>query len=84
MIKAIKYIPGPKVPVADALRRVHPNGKTFLKGLDVTIHKIAPQCKIHVKVQEFKQATKKGQIIQLLMQQPKESWPEHCKNHITY
>ena len=34
----IKYIPGQKVPVADALIRVSPSGKTLIKGLDITIH----------------------------------------------
>ena len=34
----IKYVPGQKVPVADALSRVSPSGKTEIKGLDVTIH----------------------------------------------
>ena len=34
----IKYVPGQKVPVADALSRVSTSGKTEIKGLDVTIH----------------------------------------------
>ena len=38
----IKYIPGPKVPVADAPSRVNPSGNTPIKGLDVTIHEITP------------------------------------------
>ena len=37
---AIKYVTGSQVPVADALSRVSPSGRTEIKGLDVTIHKI--------------------------------------------
>ena len=38
----IKYVPGSKVPVADALSRVSPSGRTEIKGLDDTIHEIIP------------------------------------------
>ena len=39
---AIKYVPGSQVPVADALSRVSPSGRTEIEGLDVTIHEIYP------------------------------------------
>ena len=55
----IKYIPGPKVSVPDALSRANPSGNTLIKGLDVTIHEITPQPMMHIKVQEIQQATKK-------------------------
>ena len=73
----IKYIPGPKVPVADALSRVNPRGNTPIKGLEVTINEITPQTMMHIKVQEIQQDTKKDQALQLLIQQLMEGWPEH-------
>ena len=36
----IKYVPGKDIPMADALSRVSPNGKTEIKGLDVTINEL--------------------------------------------
>ena len=36
----IKYLPGHKVAVADALSRVSPSGKTVIKGLGVTVHEM--------------------------------------------
>ena len=38
----IQYVPGTKVPIADALSRVSPSGKIKIKGLDVTIHETCP------------------------------------------
>ena len=35
---SIKYIPGSKVPMADALSTVNTNEKVEIKGLGVTIH----------------------------------------------
>ena len=34
----IKYVPGKKVPVADALNRISLSDKTEISGLDITIH----------------------------------------------
>ena len=65
--------------MTDALCRVNPSGNTPIKGLDVTIHEIIQQPMLHIKVQEIQQATKKDQILQLLMQQQMEGWPEHYK-----
>ena len=39
---SIKYIPGPKIPMADELSRVSPHEKVEIKGLDVTIHELTP------------------------------------------
>ena len=64
---------GPKIPVADELNIVNPSGKTLTKGLDITIHQITPQPKIHIKLLEIKKATNKGCIMQLIMQQLLES-----------
>ena len=75
----IKYIQGPKVPVADTLSRVSPSANTPIKGLDVTIHELTPQPMMYIKVQEIQQATKKDLTLQLLMQQLMEGWPEHHK-----
>ena len=46
----IKYVPGQKVPVADAMSRVIPNGRTKIKGLDVTIHDLTTTFS-HVQVE---------------------------------
>ena len=75
----IKYIPGPKDPVADALSRVNCRGNTHIRGLDVIIHEITSHPMMHTKVKEIQQATKEDQTLQLLMQQLMEGWPEHCK-----
>ena len=74
----IHYVPGPKVPIADALSRVSPSGKIKIKGLDVTIHETCPGFKTnHVEV--IQKATKEDQILQMLMQQLMEGWPQHIK-----
>ena len=72
----IKYVPGFQVPVADALNRDSPSGRTEIKGLDVTIHEIIPDLS-HVQVETIQQATKEDPTLQLLMQQLMEGWPEH-------
>ena len=54
---SIKYVPGPNIPVADALGRVSPHGKVEIKGLDDTIHKLTPQL-IRVQVQTILKETK--------------------------
>ena len=38
----IKYVPGCQIPVADALSRVSPSGRTEIKGLDITICEVTP------------------------------------------
>ena len=63
----IKYVPGQKVPVADALSRVSPSGKTEIKGLDVTIHDLTTTLN-HVQVEAIQQATREDQVLQMLMQ----------------
>ena len=78
---SIKYIPGPKVPEADALSRVNPSENTPIKGLDVTIHEITPQPMMHIKAQEIQQATKKDQTLQLLIQQFMEGWQNTPKGY---
>ena len=52
----IKYVPGSQEPVADALSRVSPSGRTEIKGLDVTIHEITPDLS-HIHVQTIQQAS---------------------------
>ena len=58
----------PKVPIADALSRVSPNGKIEIKGLDVTIHEMCPGLETN-HVDAIQKATKEDQILQMLMQQ---------------
>ena len=74
----IKYVPGQKVPVADALSRVSPSGKTEIKGLDVTIHDLTTTLN-HVQVEAIQQAIREDQVLQMLMQQMMQGWPDHIK-----
>ena len=74
----IKYVPGSLVPVADALSRVSPRGRTEIKGLDVTIHEITSDLS-HIQVETIWQATKEDPTLQLLMPQLMDSWPEYVK-----
>ena len=57
----IKYVPCQKVPVADALNRVSPSGKTEIKGLDVTIYDLTT-CLSHVQVEAIQKATREEQV----------------------
>ena len=74
----IKYVTGSQVPVADALNRISPSGRTKIKELDVTIHEITPDLS-HVQVETIQQASKEDPSIQPLMQQLIEGWSEHVK-----
>ena len=74
----INYVPGSQVPVADALSRVSPSGRTEIKGLDVTIHEITPGLS-HIQIETIQQATKEDPTLKLLMKQLMEGWPEHVK-----
>ena len=70
----IKYLPGHKVAVADALTRVIPSGKTVIRGLDVTIHEMTNQPYVHNRIAQIQKATREDQVLQLLMQQIMEGW----------
>ena len=74
----IKYVPGQKVPVADALSRASHSGKTEIKGLDVTIHDLTTTLS-HVQVEAIQKATREDQVLQMLMQQMRQGWPDHIK-----
>ena len=74
----IKYVPGQKVPVADALSRVSPSGMTEIKGLDITIHDLTTTLS-HVQVEAIQKATREDQVLQMLMQQMMQGWPDHFK-----
>ena len=76
----IKYLPGHKVVVADALSRVSPSGRTVIRGLDVTIHEMTNQPYVHNRIAQIQKATREDQVLQLLMQQIMEGWPQHCKS----
>ena len=75
----IKYLPGQKVAVADALSRVSSSGKT-VRGLDVTIHEMTNQPYVHNQIAQIQKETREDQVLQLLMQQIMEGWPQHCKS----
>ena len=74
----IKYVPGQRVPVADALSRVSPSGKTEIKGLDITIHDLTTALR-HVQVEAIQKATREDQVLEMLMQQMMLGWPHHIK-----
>ena len=74
----IKYVQGQKVPVADALSRAIPSGKAEIEGLDVTIHDLTTTLS-HVQVEAIQMATREDQVLQMLMQQMMQGWPEHIK-----
>ena len=74
----IKYVPGQKVLVADALSRVSPSGKIEIKGLDVTIDDLNTTLN-HVQVEAIQKATTEDQVLQILMQQMMQGWPDHIK-----
>ena len=58
----IKYLPGHKVAVADALSRVSPSGKTFIRGLDVTIHEMTNQTYVHNWIAQIQKETREDHI----------------------
>ena len=60
------------------LSRVSPSGKTEIKGLDVTIHDLTATLN-HVQVEAIQQATREDQVLQMLMQQMMQGWPDHIK-----
>ena len=61
--------------MADTVRRVSPNEKTEIKGLDVTIHEPIPQLS-RIQVEPIQKATQQDQTLQLLVQQMLEGYPE--------
>ena len=63
----IKYLPGHKVAIADALSRVSPSGKTVIRDLDVTIHEMTNQLYVHNLIAQIQKETREDQVIQLLM-----------------
>ena len=65
----IKYLPGHKVAVADALSMSEPQWKTVIRGLDVTIHEMTNQPYVHNWIAQIQRATREDQVLQLLMQQ---------------
>ena len=76
----IKYLPGHNVAVADVLSRVSPSGKTVIWGLDITIHDMTIQLYVYHWIAQIQKATREDQVLQLLMQQIMEGWPQHCKS----
>ena len=74
----IKYIPAQNVPVADALSSVSPSGRTEIKGLDVTTHDLTTTLS-SVQAEATQKATREDQVLQMLMQQMTQGWPNHIK-----
>ena len=68
-----KYTSGQKVPVAEAL-----GDKTEIRGFDITIHDVTTTLN-HVQVEAIQKATRGVQVLQLLMQQMMQGWPDHIK-----
>ena len=80
----IKYLPGHKVAVADALSRVSPSGKTVIRGLDVTIHEKTNQPYVHNWIAQIQKETREDQVLQLLMQQIMEGCHNTTKAYLLY
>ena len=57
-----------------------PSGKTVIRGLDVTIHEMTNQPYVHNQIAQIQKATREDQVLQLLMQQIMEVWPQHCRS----
>ena len=77
----IKYLPVHKVcSYRCALSRVSPSRKTVIRGLDVTIHEMTNQPYVHNWIAQIQKATREDQVLQLLVQQIMEGWPQHCKS----
>ena len=72
---SIKYIPGPKIPMADELSRISQHEKVEIKGMDVTIHELTTTMS-RVQVETIQKATKEDTTPQLLMQQIIKGWPK--------
>ena len=72
----IKYVPCQKVPVADALSTVIPSEKGINEG--VTIHDVTTTLN-HVQIEAIQRAAKEDQVLQLLIQQIMQGWPDHVK-----
>ena len=76
---SIKYIPGPKIPMAYALSSVSPHEKAEIKGLDITIDELTPTMS-RVEVETIQKAAQEDTTLQLLMQQMIKGWPkEGCR-----
>ena len=76
---SIKYIPGPKIPMAGALSRVSPHEKAEIKGLDITIHELRPTMS-RVQVETIQKTTQEDTKLQLLLQEMIKGWlREGCR-----
>ena len=64
--------------VADALNRVSPSGKTEIEGLNVTIHDLTTTLS-HVQVEAIQRVTREDQVLQMLMLQMMQGWPDHIE-----
>ena len=74
----IKYVHSQKVPFADALSRVSPSDNTEIKRFNITIHDVTTTL-YHFQVEATQKATREDQVLQLLMQQMMQGWPDHIK-----
>ena len=70
---SIKYIPGPKILMADTFSRVSPHKKAEIKGLYVNIHDLTPTMS-RVQVETIQKATLEDTTLQLLMQHMIKGW----------
>ena len=59
------------------MSRVSPSGRTEIEGLDVPIHDLTLMS--HVQVEAIQKATREDQVLQMLMQQMMQGWPDHIK-----
>ena len=72
----IKYVPCQKVSVV--LSRVSSSGRTEIKGLDVTIQDLTIPLS-YVQIEAIQKAIREDQVLQVLMQQMIQGWPDLIK-----
>ena len=58
--------------------RVSPGGRTEIKGLEVTIHD-PTRTSSYIQVETIQKATREDQLLEMLMQQMMQGWPDLIK-----
>ena len=71
---AIKYVPGIKILITDALSRVGPHEKAKIEGLHVPIHKLTSYLVV-VHVKQIQKATQGDETHQIFIQKMVGVWP---------
>jgi transposase InsO family protein len=82
----IKYVPGTKIQLADALSRISPMEGEEIKGLDITVHEIESQINASpAKIAEIQQETARDSVLSALKEIIMSGWPHlrmDCPTHL--